>query len=80
MDTRNITLALPDRVLREAKIIAAKKGTSVSALVAGALTELVERESGYAAARDRSVARMRQGFHLGTGGQIGWSRDELHER
>jgi len=80
METRNITLSLPDRVLREAKIIAAQKGTSVSALVASALTELVERESGYAAARERSLTRMRQGLDLGTGGQIDWSRDELHER
>jgi predicted transcriptional regulator len=80
MATRNITLSLPDRLLREAKVVAARRGTSVSALVAGALAELVERESGYEAAKARSLARMKQGFPLGIGERIAWSRDELHER
>ncbi len=44
MQTRNITLSLPENVLREAKVVAAQRGTSVSALLARALSELVERE------------------------------------
>jgi hypothetical protein len=44
------------------------------------LRELVEQETGYARARDRSLARLREGMDLGTGGQIGWSRDDVHER
>jgi len=44
------------------------------------LRELVEKETGYADARDRSLARLREGMDLGTGGHIGWSRDDLHER
>ncbi len=80
METRNITLSLPEDVLREAKVVAARKGTSVSALLAGALRELVARESGYAAAKERSLAALGGGRDLGTGGEIRWSRDELHER
>ncbi len=80
METRNITLSLPEDVLREAKVVAARKGTSVSALLAGALYELVERESGYAAARERGLAALSRGQDLGTGGEIRWSRDQLHER
>ena len=80
METRNITLSLPEEVLREAKVLAARRGTSVSALLAGALSELVERESGYAAARERSLAALGGGRDLGTGGEIRWGRDELHER
>ena len=80
METRNITLSLPEEVLREAKVVAARKGTSVSALLAGALSEIVERESGYAAAKERSLVALGGERDLGTGGEISWGRDELHER
>ena len=80
MESRNITLSLPEELLREAKVVAARRGTSVSALLAGALSELVERESGYATARERSLAVLGGDRDLGTKGKIGWGRDELHER
>lgn len=80
METRNITLSLPEEVLREAKVVAARRGTSVSALLAGALEELVERESGYAAARERGLAAFGRGWDLGTRGEARRDRDELHER
>jgi hypothetical protein len=44
------------------------------------LRETVERETGYDAARERSLARLRDGTDLGTGGEPTWSRDDLHER
>ena len=44
------------------------------------LKELLERETGYGRARDRSLARLREGMDLGTDGHIGWSRDSVHER
>jgi len=47
---------------------------------AGVLREIVERETGYDAARERSVALLREGADLGTGGRVTWSRDDLHER
>jgi hypothetical protein len=80
VSNQNITLSLPEEDLREARILAASRGTSVSQLLARMLKELVERETGYASARDRSLARMREGMDLGTGGHIGWSRDSVHER
>lgn len=80
MKTRNITLSLPEEMLREVKVVAARRGTSISALLAGALSELVERESGYAAAKERSLATLGRRRDLGTGGEIRWGRDELHER
>ena len=63
MEARNITLSLPEYVLRDAEVMAARRGTSVSALLAGALHELVERESGYAAAREKPGGT-RQGQRL----------------
>lgn len=80
MKSRNVTLSVPEEVLREAKVVAARRGTSVSALLVGALSELVERESGYATAKGRSLAALDAGRDLGTGGEVRWSRDELHER
>lgn len=79
-ERQNITLSLPKEVVREAKVIAAQRGTSISALMARVLQELVEEEHGYRAARERSLRRLQDGFDLGTGGMISWSRDELHER
>ncbi len=80
METRNITLSLPEETLRGVKVLAARRGTSVSALLSETLTDLLVRESGYAAARERSLAMLGRGRDFGTEGEIGWDRDELHER
>lgn len=80
MANQNITLSLPEEDLREARVLAARRGTSVSKLLARMLSDLVEQESGYARARERSIERMRAGADLGTGGHISWSRDSIHER
>ena len=80
METRNITLSLPEETLREVKVLAARRGTSVSALLSETLTDLLARESHYAAARERSLATLDRGRDLGTQGEIAWDRDELHER
>ena len=77
---RNITLSLPEEDLREARVLAARRGTSVSQFLARMLKETVERETGYDTARNRSLATLREGMDLGTGGRMTWSRDELHER
>lgn len=79
-ERQNITLSLPKEVVREAKVIAAQRDTSISALMARVLRELVEEERGYRAARERSLNRLEDGLDLGTGGKTSWSRDELHER
>jgi hypothetical protein len=74
----NITLKLDADLLREARVLAAEEGSSISRLVAARLEELVRERKGYALARRRALARLREGFDLR------WtrprSRDELHER
>jgi hypothetical protein len=77
---QNITLSLPEEDLREARVLAARRGTSVSQLLARILRETVERETGYDAAREHSLTVLREGIDLGTGGRMTWSRDDLHER
>jgi len=75
-----VMAALPEEDIRAARILAASRGASVSQLLAPMLIDLVDQETGYARARDRSLARLREGMDLGTGGHIGWSRDSVHER
>jgi plasmid stability protein len=77
---RNITLALPEETLREVKILAAKRGTSVSAMLREKLETLVQEESDYARAKREALAALERGYDLGTYGKASWTRDELHER
>jgi hypothetical protein len=74
----NITLKLDSALLREAKILAAENGTSISALLAARLEQEVGERKTYDRARKRALTRLREGMKLN------WTpprfRDELHER
>jgi predicted transcriptional regulator len=78
--TRNVTLALPDDLLRRLKVIAAQRDSSISALLRHSLEQVAEEEAGYQEAQRGMLADLRRGFDLGTKGKIGWSRDSIHER
>lgn len=80
MDTQNVTLSIPRRVLRKARLIAVERGTSLSGLLTRALTELVEGKEAYEAARSRHQALLAAPPDLGTAGRAAWKRDDLHER
>lgn len=75
---RNITLALDEETLREARVLAAERGLSVSAFLRGELAGLVERQRGYTQAREAALRRLRRARSLG-GGTLP-SRDEVHDR
>jgi hypothetical protein len=74
----NITLKLDASLLREAKILAAQSGTSLSALLSERLEQIVRERKNYDRARRRALHRLREGMNLR------WtpprSREELHER
>ena len=59
--------------------MAARRGTSISRLLAETLRDLVEQDTGYAYARERSLDLLASAPDLGTQG-TGWAREELHER
>jgi predicted transcriptional regulator len=80
MDTQNITLSISKDVLQKVKIIAVKRGTSVSALMTGLLENLVDREEGYQAARRRHLETFKTDRFLGSKGTVTWSRKDLHKR
>lgn len=79
-ERQNVTLSLPKETLRHAKVMAAKRGESLSGLLARTIEELVERESGYAAAWASWREMTANARSLGIHGKPTWTRDELHER
>jgi len=74
----NITLKVDADLLRDARVIAAEEGRSVSALVADRLEALVRERKAFDRARRRALARLRGGLDLRWTPPL--SRDELHER
>ncbi len=74
----NITLKLDAALLREIRVLAAEEGTSISAMLAARLEQIVRERKTYDRSRRRALARLREGLDLQ------WtpprSRDELHER
>lgn len=75
---RNVTVALDEDTVREAKVLAARRGTSVSRMLSVTIRDLVGREKAYEAARRDALALIEEGLHLG--GKISATREELHER
>ena len=75
---RNVTLKLDGEILKEARVLAAEEGSSMSQMLADKLEELVRERKGFDRARKRALSRLRVGLDLG------WTRpatrDELHER
>jgi predicted transcriptional regulator len=76
--TQNITIRLDRRTLRKARILAVKRNTSISRLLAAQIETLVGEDEAYEQARRRAMALLDRGFHLG--GRVEATRDEWHER
>lgn len=75
----NLTLALDDELLQDARRVAFERETSLTELIRSYLKDLVaeldlDQE---AKARDLMETIRRNSFHVG---KINWTRDELHER
>ena len=77
MAKANLTVQLDEDVIRRARIVAAKRGTSVSALVARQLDGLVEQDARYEKAWARADELMKTATPRGG---RSWRRDDLHDR
>ena len=75
---KNVTIALDETTLREARRIAAERSTSLNALVREFLEQLTQRESRASQARRRIAKLCRESS--AEVGDRSWTRDELHER
>lgn len=74
----NVTLKLDADLLREARVVVAEEGRSISALLTDRLEAIVRERKAFDKARRRAPARLREGIDLR------WtpprSRGEVHER
>ena len=77
MAKRNLTVQLDDDVIHRAKVTAAKRGTSVSGLVAQELQRLADADERYDDAQHRAERTL--GRTAPRGGRR-WTRDDLHQR
>jgi uncharacterized protein YigA (DUF484 family) len=78
MSKQNVTISLSPQTLQKVRILAARRATSISGLLAEQVELLVGEEEAYERAQRQAMALLDQGFHMG--GVIRASRDELHER
>lgn len=77
MAKRNLTVELDDEVVRKAKIVAAKRGTSVSRLVAMEIEDLAEGDVRYEEARERALKAL---ANAKPRGGRSWRREDLYQR
>lgn len=77
-ESSNLTLRLNSQTVRKAKVIAARRASSVSRLVTEQIEALVDDDERYEQAKARALARLDKGFAMG--GKITAARSELHER
>ncbi len=75
---QNVTISLSRQLLRKAKILAARRDTSISGLLAQQIEILVGTEEAYERAERQALELLSKGFH--TGGAIRATREEFHER
>lgn len=74
----NLTITLPDDVLKNARIRALEHDTSVNAVLREYLIAYVGATSRYREPTDKILA-LAKNARSGSGGRS-WTRDELHER
>jgi len=77
-DKQNVTISLSRQVLRKAKILAARRETSISGLLTQEIESLVGEDEAYERSERQATALLDRGFQMG--GLSRASRDELHER
>jgi len=75
---QNLTISLSRQTIQKAKVLAARRATSISGLLAEQVEILVGEDEAYERAQRQAMSLLDQGFHMG--GLIRATRDELHER
>ena len=77
-ERQNVTISLTRQMLKKAEVLAARRGTSLSGLLAEQIESLVGEEEAYERAQREALAILEKGFRMG--GRITAKRDELHGR
>jgi Family of unknown function (DUF6364) len=77
-EKQNLTISLDRQTIQKAKVVAARRSTSISGLIARQIEIIVGEEEAYERAERQARILLDEGFHLG--GEIRVTRDDLHER
>ena len=75
---QNVTISLERKTIQKARILAARRSTSISGLLAHQIEILVGEDEAYDRAERQAMSLLEESLHLG--GVIPVGRDELHER
>jgi len=75
---QNLTVSLSPQTVQKAKVLAAKRSTSICGLLAAQVEKMVDAEEMYESAHRAALDLMERGFHIG--GIHSIHREELHER
>jgi hypothetical protein len=78
LEKRNVTISMSQETIRKARILAARRSTSISRLLAEQVEALIAADEAYDHAARSALALLDTGFHVG--GLVAATRDELHER
>lgn len=78
--TKNVTLSLPEPLLRKFRVLAAERNQSMTHLMTEAIRRMVDEDSQAERSKRRAIDRMRNAKDWGTQGVASWTREELHER
>ncbi len=76
---QDLTLQLDRDTIRKARVLAAKRSTSISRLVAAEIDRLVREDDAYERAKGEALPELERGFDLGSEGRLA-KRDELYDR
>ena len=76
--TKNITLAIDEAVLEKARVVAAKRKTTVNGMVREFLTEVTSEDEKLAEAR-RGLLELALNSKAALGADYKWNREELYE-
>jgi hypothetical protein len=76
--TKNITLAIDEAILEKARVVAAKRKTTVNGLVREFLIGVTSEEERLAAAR-RELIDLAQNSQARLGPDYKWNREEIYE-
>lgn len=76
---RNLTVRLRADTIQKARVLAAKRSTSISRLVAEEIERLVREDDRYEQAKRETLAELARGYDLGSQGHLP-RREDVYDR
>ena len=77
---RNLTIHLPEQLIRRLRVCAAIRNQSMTTVVKEAIERTLVEDSVRETAASRLIQRLQNAPDRGVGGKVSWTRDELHDR